>query len=66
MCARDPALADRAFCQPLVQAGERIFGSGERAGELGPGQLSLLPPDFKQEKVRYCLGLGVRSGPIFR
>ncbi|OJY76373.1 hypothetical protein [Rhizobium sp. 60-20] len=28
--------------------------------------LSLLPPDFKQEKVRYCLGLGVRSGPIFR
>jgi len=28
----------RAFGQPLVEAGERIFGSGERAGELGPGQ----------------------------
>ena len=35
---RDPAVADRAFGQPLVEAGERILGGGERAGELGPGQ----------------------------
>ena len=32
MGARDPALADRAFGQPLVEAGERIFGGGERCG----------------------------------
>ena len=36
--ARDPPLADRAFGQALVEAGERILGGGERAGELGPGQ----------------------------
>ena len=38
MGARDPAIADRAFRQTLVEPGERIFGSGEWAGELGPGQ----------------------------
>ena len=38
MGARDPALADRAFGEPLVEPGERIFGGGERADELGPGQ----------------------------
>ena len=41
MCARDPAIADRAFCQPLVKAGERIFGSGERAGERRSARLWL-------------------------
>ena len=36
--AGDQTVADRAFGQPLVEAGERIFGGGERAGELRPGQ----------------------------
>ena len=35
--ARDPAVADRAFGQPLVEAGERVLGGGERAGEFGQG-----------------------------
>lgn len=29
MSPRDPALPDRAFGQPLVEAGERILGGGE-------------------------------------
>jgi hypothetical protein len=38
MGARDPAVADRACGEALVEPRQRIFGSGERAGELGPGQ----------------------------
>lgn len=34
----DRAVAYWAFGQPLVEAGERILGGGERPGELGPGQ----------------------------
>ena len=34
--AGDPAVADRAFGEPLVEPGERILGGGERAGEFWP------------------------------
>ena len=34
----DPAVADRAFGEPLVEPGERILGGGERAGEFCPRQ----------------------------
>ena len=36
--ARDPPLADRAFGEPLIEAGERVLGGGERAGEFCPRQ----------------------------
>ncbi|MHC2585649.1 hypothetical protein ACVI1J_010011 [Bradyrhizobium diazoefficiens] len=34
----DCAVADWAFGQPLVEAGQCILGGGERPDELGPGQ----------------------------
>ena len=36
--AGDKPVADRAFGEPLVEAGERILGGGERAGEFWPRQ----------------------------
>jgi hypothetical protein len=38
MRAADPALPDRALAQPVVEARQRVFGRGERAGERCPGQ----------------------------
>ena len=36
--AGDPTVADRAFGEPFVEAGEGILGGGERAGEFCPRQ----------------------------
>ena len=36
--AGDKTGADRAFGEPLVEAGQRIFRGGERAGEFWPRQ----------------------------
>ena len=33
---RGPAVPDRASRAPLVEAGERVLGAGERQGDLGP------------------------------
>ena len=38
MGAGDKTGADRAFGEALVEAGERILGGGERAGEFCPRQ----------------------------
>ncbi|MGY4363660.1 hypothetical protein ACVW0J_010217 [Bradyrhizobium sp. i1.7.7] len=38
MCARNPAVADRALGQAFVEPGKRVLGDGERAGELSPRQ----------------------------
>jgi hypothetical protein len=35
---RAPAVADWTLGQPLVEPRERIFGGGQRAGELAPRQ----------------------------
>ena len=35
--AGDPAVADRAFGEALVEPGERVLGGGERAGDRAQG-----------------------------
>ena len=34
----DPAIADRARSQPLVETGERVLGTRKRQRDLGPGE----------------------------
>src|SRR3954447_22317967 len=38
MCARNPAVADRALGQAFVEPGKRVLRDGERLGELSPRQ----------------------------
>lgn len=58
MGPRDPAVSDRASEQPLIEPGDGIFGGGKR--------LSLSLPDFSDPIVICCLGLGAKTGEIFR
>ncbi len=58
MGPRDPALPDWAARQPFVEPGDSVFGSRK--------WLSLSLPDFSGPIVICCLGLGAKSGEIFR
>jgi hypothetical protein len=50
MGARNPALADRTFRQPLVERGERVLGARERESEGAPVEFG----DFRNANHLAC------------